>query len=148
MIYISHRGNISCVNREKENSPEYIVKALDLGFYVEIDLFKIGNDLFLGHDEPKNPVGIDFFKENYAMLWIHCKNFEALNYFSGHKEINYFWHENDKFTLTSQNIIWTYPEQTVGEKSVIVCQTLEQTEKYFTADCWGICTDYVNEFLQ
>ena len=147
MLIISHRANLNGPDPFLENTVEAINFCLAKNIQVEIDVWHKHNGLFLGHDEPKNPVGIDFIKENYAMLWVHCKNFEALNYFSNHKEINYFWHENDKFTLTSQNIIWTYPEQTVGEKSVIVCQTLEQTEKYFTADCWGICTDYVNEFL-
>ena len=25
------------------------------------------------------------------------------------KTFNYFWHQNDKFTLTSKGYIWTFP---------------------------------------
>ena len=39
MIYISHRGNIDGPDTGKENSPDYIIKALSLGFDVEIDVW-------------------------------------------------------------------------------------------------------------
>ena len=35
MILISHRGNLSGKNEELENSPEYIMNALNYGFNVE-----------------------------------------------------------------------------------------------------------------
>ena len=38
MILISHRGNINGPNPEMENNPEYIQKALDLGYDVEVDV--------------------------------------------------------------------------------------------------------------
>jgi hypothetical protein len=31
-----------------------------------------------------------------------------------------FWHQNDDFTLTSKNYIWTYPGQPYTASSVIV----------------------------
>ena len=39
MFFISHRGNISGPNKEYENKPEYIKKALTMGFDCEIDDF-------------------------------------------------------------------------------------------------------------
>ena len=51
MIIISHRGNIEGPNSDCENHPAYIVKALEQGFDVEIDLWKTDR-LYLGHSKP------------------------------------------------------------------------------------------------
>ena len=53
MILISHRGNIDGVKPTKENSPEYILEAISLGYDVEIDVWKVDGKWFLGHDEPE-----------------------------------------------------------------------------------------------
>ena len=42
MIYISHRGNLTGPNKKWENNPEYIRKALDDGFNVEIGSHDMG----------------------------------------------------------------------------------------------------------
>ncbi len=52
MVLISHRGNITSIDEQKENSPDYIIRAISLDYHVEIDLFKINDKLFLGHDKP------------------------------------------------------------------------------------------------
>ena len=39
MILISHRGNIEGKQPKLENKPEYISKALELGYNVEIDIW-------------------------------------------------------------------------------------------------------------
>lgn len=52
MIIISHRGNINGPNPRMENKPEYIKKALDENFMVEIDVWFYQGELWLGHDEP------------------------------------------------------------------------------------------------
>ena len=38
MILIAHRGNIDGPNPEMENNPQYIDKAIDSGYNVEIDV--------------------------------------------------------------------------------------------------------------
>jgi hypothetical protein len=50
MILISHRGNINGIESNNENNPEYIQKALDLVYNVEVDLRIKDNKLYLGHD--------------------------------------------------------------------------------------------------
>ena len=52
MINISHRGNLSGPDPETENSPKQIYKVLNLGYHCEIDLWKINDKFWLGHDEP------------------------------------------------------------------------------------------------
>ena len=51
--FISHRGNIDGRDPEKENTEEYIDTARMLGFDVEIDVWKIADSLYLGHDYPQ-----------------------------------------------------------------------------------------------
>tara|TARA_B110000008_G_C16735623_1_gene470513 strand:- start:484 stop:684 length:201 start_codon:yes stop_codon:yes gene_type:complete len=60
MIIIAHRGNIYGPNKENENKPEYLIKAITNNLYVELDLWKIDNELFLGHDNPQYKINIDF----------------------------------------------------------------------------------------
>ena len=52
MLLISHRGNISGIDKQSENKPDYILNALNIGYDVEIDIWHYKNELYLGHDEP------------------------------------------------------------------------------------------------
>ena len=52
MKIISHRGNLTGPQPDKENTPEYVSRALDEGFDCEIDLWLINKDLYTGHDKP------------------------------------------------------------------------------------------------
>ena len=62
MILISHRGNINGPNKDKENSLSYIQEAINLGYDVEIDLWVINGELFLGHDSPQYIVNFEWIK--------------------------------------------------------------------------------------
>ena len=123
MKLIAHRGNINGPNPLEENRPEYIEKAIELGYDVEIDIRYEPNvdGLYLGHDDSQyvvNWLWLSKYKEN---LWIHCKNIESLSEFSLESNgYNYFWHQEDDYTLTSKNYIWTYPGQSYTPKSIIV----------------------------
>jgi hypothetical protein len=141
MIYIAHRGNISGPEPANENKPQYINKALDLGFNIEIDVwYKQG--WFLGHDQPEFKINENFLLNQF--FWCHAKNFEALNRLLK-IGANCFWHESDDFTLTSSGIIWTYPHKQVNNNSIIVCQNFEQTVKYSNMQIFGVCSDYVGD---
>ena len=37
MIRIAHRGNFAGINRDRENSPDYIEEAIAAGYNVEVD---------------------------------------------------------------------------------------------------------------
>ncbi len=141
MILISHRGNISGPSLQ-ENSPSFIDAAIHAGFEVEIDVWLNSGELFLGHDNPQYPVDLEFL--NSRPLWCHAKNFNALTYML-ENNITCFWHEEDDFTLTSNNQIWTYPLKKVEKRSIIVCKTLEDTQKYAKKDIFGVCSDFVGD---
>ena len=95
MKLIAHRGNYSGSNKEKENSIDYIINAIKNGYDVEIDIRKIDNNLYLGHDHPQYIVNLDFLLNYSQFLWIHCKNIEALTYLINYNELNIFGHDYD-----------------------------------------------------
>jgi hypothetical protein len=139
MIIISHRGNVNGSIPSSENNPEYISKALDLGFDVEIDLWYYDGNFFLGHDEPKYTIKQEWLILNSKKLWVHCKNIMAIEYLKNNNlELNYFWHQEDFVTLTSKGHIWAYPKKQPIKNSIAVLP-----EKYNDNidNCYGICTD-------
>lgn len=136
MKIIAHRGNTSGPSNY-ENHPKHIAIALSSGFDVEVDVWYLNGCYFLGHDGPFYSVE-EMFLEN-EKFWCHAKNSEALSRMIDNPKIRCFWHEDDERTLTSDNIIWTYPEKEVFEKSVIVHLKNNWRNKY---QCYGVCTDY------
>ncbi len=152
MKLISHRGNIDGPNRLEENNPEYIDSALKLSYDVEVDVRCKDQHLYLGHDEPQYHVPITWLIERKDKLWIHCKDLKSLDVFSNSPiDFNFFWHQEDDFTLTSKNYIWTYPGKSYTLNSIIVMPEFNLTDKSFSDlksyNCFGICSDYVGKIL-
>jgi hypothetical protein len=141
MLKIAHRGNLVGPS-PRENHPFYIEEAIYAGFDVEVDVRLINKELWLGHDKPQYLTSKSFLDRYKNSLWIHCKNLEALEYFSNLQEdYIYFWHEEDSYALTSNNLIWTYPGKPVTEKSILVLKGRETLQSSSTP--FGICSDYV-----
>lgn len=152
MKFIAHRGNLNGPEPDKENSITQIKKCIDLGFDVEIDLRVINEELWLGHDQPNVKVSPEFIHEIKDLLWIHCKNIKALEFFKREQNIyNYFWHEKDAYTLTSQLFIWSYPGQKLSSKCILVMPEwkidLKQISSLKLKNIAGICTDYPIKLL-
>tara|TARA_R110000868_G_scaffold208480_2_gene457916 strand:- start:1917 stop:2375 length:459 start_codon:yes stop_codon:yes gene_type:complete len=148
MKFIAHRGNIDGPNPLKENNPEYIDSAIKLGYDVEIDVRCEEHQFYLGHDDPQYYVPMTWLVKRKDNLWIHCKDLKSLDIFSNSPiDFNYFWHQEDDYTLTSMGYIWTYPGKEVIEKSIMVMPEwntdigkLIECKRYF---CYGICSDYL-----
>jgi hypothetical protein len=144
MILISHRGNLNGKIVERENHPDYIDEAIKAGFDVEIDVRLNDGVLYLGHDVIQYEVSLDWLKKRMGELWIHCKNIEALEFFSKiHYTFNYFWHEKDTATLTSLKHIWAYPGNQPIERSIAVMPEIFNDK---LNACMGICSDYINNY--
>jgi len=141
MHLIAHRANLNGPVPELENNPKQIETAIRKGFDVEIDVWVIYDKIYLGHDEPQYKIDLDFLKQ--SQIWAHAKNLSALEFLLNNG-VHCFYHENDKFTLTSRGFIWTYPNQKVGPKSVIV--TLDKIID--NIKCYGVCGDYVETWKQ
>ena len=137
MILISHRGNLNGKKADEENSPKYIEKALKEGFNVEIDVWHINNNFYLGHDKPEFLVEKEFLEDK--RLWCHAKNLNALLNLSKINSI-FFWHQEDDYTLTSNGFIWTYPGKKLTRNSICV---LPEINNINFLNCYGVCSDYI-----
>jgi hypothetical protein len=133
MKIISHRGNLNGANLKLENNPQHILKVLEK-YDVEIDAWYKEDRWFLGHDEPTYEISRDFFKPG---MWVHCKNIEAaqkLNF----TQVNYFWHESDRMTITGHGYIWCFPRVYVKSGITVELGYNKDVPDYVL----GICTDY------
>ena len=152
MILISHRGNINGEIKNRENSVSYILEALNFGYDVEIDVWEIENDWYLGHDNPEYKIDYDFIYNYSKKLWIHCKNKEALfkmnNLFNNLNIywLKFFWHENDKYTMTSNNCIWTYAGEDISESSICLLPERFDYDEEKLYNCFGICSDFIEKY--
>lgn len=147
MKLIAHRGLIKGPNKLLENHPNQIISALAQGYDCEVDFWVIEhschNRYYLGHDGPTYEVEWSFIEQ--PGLWIHAKNLQALYLLGAESKLNFFWHQEDDFTLTSQRYIWTYPGKPLTPDSVMVMpewedQTLENARQQL---CYGICSDFI-----
>ena len=147
MIYISHRGNINGRIQKSENNPDYIDDTLRIGYDVEIDVWYVDGNWWLGHDEPQYSIDLEWIDKRSEKLWVHCKNIEAVEYFYENenecKEINWFWHEEDTMTLTSFGYVWVYPGKQPIKGSIAVMPEIYNDN---LDNCIGICSDYINDY--
>lgn len=149
MILISHRGNINGPNPKKENKVSYILEALSKKYSVEIDVWW-ENGWWLGHDKPQYKVDENFIFLT-PCLWVHCKNEAAMVHFCRNK-INgllcptYFWHQTDNYALTSNGLLWTYPQKPLTELSICVLPELSYYKKKELKKAIGICSDYICKY--
>jgi hypothetical protein len=143
MKLIAHRGLFNGPDRTLENKPSQILEALKQGFDCEVDLWVVNSEYCLGHDSPQYYVNKDFL--NTIGLWIHAKNLAALRWLN-ETDHNYFWHQEDDFTLTSRNWIWTYPGKELTQQSVMVMPEWNDPEFVnLNLNCYGICSDFVSK---
>ena len=147
MKLIAHRGLTEGPDKTLENTPSQIIDSLRKGYDCEIDVRFIDGSWWLGHDTPDYQVPYEFLVN--PGLWIHAKNVDALYVLGADSKLNFFWHQNDDFTLTTQGYIWTYPGKELTANSIAVMP--EWNDSNFTnlpSNCFGICSDYVAKIQQ
>ena len=145
MKLISHRGNISGPNAERENHPDYIWEAIQAGYEVEIDVWFIDGKFMLGHDEPQYDFPFELIQNHHIKLWIHCKNMDALSKLNEldptGSRINYFMHESDLGVLTSKGYIWS---TALFDRGILVVPEFFNREPIETT--LGVCSDYIENY--
>lgn len=142
---IAHRGNLSGPS-ELENLPEQIDKCLAMNFDCEVDIWVTQKNILLGHDFGEYDITFEWLHARASNLWIHCKNQESLFFLKSQKnsQLNFFWHQNDNYILTSKNDIWVFPGVSLIPGSVAVLPeiwTKPELAKSIS-ECKGICTDF------
>lgn len=143
MLLISHRGNLEFQDFSKENTIPQIEKAIEYGFDVEIDVWKIEKNLFLGHDFGINLVNVEWMENNKNKLWIHCKNLEAFKFLDSEYDFNLFVHDDEPVVITTKGYRWYYPG---NDSSGGICVLPEKFNKSIPNKTIGICTDYPYKF--
>jgi hypothetical protein len=138
MILIAHRGNVDGPSN-KENTPSYIFRALEMGFDVEVDVwYRCG--WYLGHDDPTYRVDLAYLET--PGLWLHCKNYHALQG-SLYAGLHCFYHTDEDYVLTSRGFIWTFPGMPGGDRTICV---LPEKNKQETSGFAGVCSDWVGRY--
>ena len=141
MILISHRGNTFGPEPKLENNPIYIDSAIEDNYHVEIDVWKIKDSWFLGHDGPMYVVDESYLKKKN--LLVHAKNLDALKSLL-ELDVHCFWHQEDYYTITSRGLIISYPGYATGEN--VICMKPELISMDTISDCHAICSDYVGVY--
>ncbi len=146
---IAHRALINGPNSQLENHPTQVQQCLHAGYDVEIDLRFQNQQWWLGHDQADYTVNTDFLCQ--PGLWIHAKDhsaaFELSQLWQIHPQLNFFWHEDDQRTMTSQGIWWSLAHHPMSIHSVAVMPEWHLGEDKMAQcaswQCAGICSDYV-----
>ncbi len=156
MLLISHRGNVSGRNPERENSISYIQEAIDLGYVVEVDLWVAnGGKFYLAHDYhgigghgntlfygfKNSEIEPSFLEKN---LLIHCKNVEAVQACMEIGRLNFFFHENEKFTISSRGWTISHSKNKPTKGSIHMLPELGGYSKESLKNCAGICSDIIS----
>lgn len=145
MKIISHRGNIDGVITSKENSPEYIDTAINLGYDVEVDIRFIDGKFWLGHDTPDYLVNIEWMDKRREFLWFHCKDlYSATELTRLDSGLVKFCHTSDSFVLVSNGTVWVHDlNLKLDDLSVIPLLSMSDIQNYNNnKEVYGVCTDF------
>jgi len=147
MIFIAHRGNVNGIMKDRENSPDYLERALNLGYDIEVDIWRDNHGWFLGHNAPKYKVTSKFFSTfDPARVWYHAKNRRAFYLLRKNPRLNCFWHREEAQALTSKGFIWVHSSTKVLPKgSICVLPEIRKTVLGIKA-CAGICSDFIERY--
>ena len=145
MKLISHRGNVDGKNILLENSESYIVRAITLGYDVEIDVWVNSNIIYLGHDSPQYRSSLTFILKYREKLWCHAKNFEALTLLLKN-DLHCFFHNTDDYTITSKGFIWAYTGKHISNDHPCISVMPENNENKYSSGIYGICSDVISHY--
>jgi hypothetical protein len=139
--WILHRGLREGPDLTRENVEALLWQRLEEGWDVEVDVWRVDGIWWIGHDRPSNRL------QNSTLLlhpraWIHCKNLEAVGAMP--PSSNYFVHDNDPATLTSQGFLWCYPGQKANfHKCVVVLPERIGWRLSTFETVNAVCSDYL-----
>jgi hypothetical protein len=138
MILIAHRGNFEGTYPETENTYKQIRRAWKKGFDVEVDVWWIEGQFYLGHDIAKHPIDPAVLTD-YSM-WCHAKTPGTLKRLMD-LGAHCFFIDQDECTLTSENFLWTSPNGELTRNSIAVMPEYSAWTKKDLKHVAGICSD-------
>lgn len=146
MLIIAHRGLVTGPHPQLENNPKQIAQLLQSGWHVEVDVRREQHKWYLGHDDTTHVVDLEFLLQ--PRLWLHVKDVKSAHMLAHiwkhNKQLNFFWHEHDARTWTSQGYWWTEPGHELTPLSVAVMPETHVTDLVSCLQwpCAAICTDW------
>lgn len=148
---IAHRANIWGATGPQdvgENSIEGIVAITELcpDLLIEVDVWYLNNQWFLGHDAPQTLVSEKWLQGLASHLVMHAKNAHAMSE-CAKRQWHCFGHDEDRYVLTSRGWVWTYPDSQTPlfQNSVLVMP--ERIHRDITNIPHMMCTDLVYDLL-
>jgi hypothetical protein len=144
MIIVAHRGNLDGPDSCNHNI-EKLHKAIQAGFYVELDLWLKDGKYYLGHDKPEQQITLAEF--DHPQVFFHLKNLflPTLNFADA------FAIHQDNYALTLRGKLWCNYGAGFVENSIVCAPELVGANQslneflYEHKNAWGICTDYGHE---
>lgn len=158
MRIISHRGNLHGRDFKKENTVGRVEYCIALGYQVEVDLWVLepiddsGFRYYLCHDEPKsiNRIDLTWLLKNQNYLLTHCKNKEAVEFAMEELDGEWFVHETDRWSRTSESHLICYGKESdiIDNDRVILMMPEHHNIKKVAIPngIYGICTDFVQDY--
>lgn len=157
MRIISHRGNLTGPQGRADGLA--MARALGLGFDVEVDVRALGGKIWLGHDDPTDPLP-EFMlsNENISRVWYHAKDFRVMSLLP--RAAIAFSHDADDFATVNcdRRLIWVHPKLNsrlvsmiaAGQLSPCDCVILDvvgyarpDPDHVISNGYYGVCTDWV-----
>lgn len=146
MEIISHRGNLTGKDTNRENTPSAIYQALRAGYSVEIDIWSEQGKFWLGHDRPETELA-DYSLLVHPKIYVHAKNIPATTALRSLIGCQWFWHETDAMTITSTGKVWCFPGVHLPN-SIVLDLNDHPISAYHVDHTWlGICTDDPSKFV-
>jgi hypothetical protein len=142
---ISHRGNINGVNTERENEQTYLQEAIEAGYDVELDIRRLNHTLWFGHDGPTHMASMAWLLNYKNNLWIHTKNFDAMDFLIEHN-FRVFYHQiEDHVVIGNTRIIWSRAISEASTRSMIPLLSMDDINQVDikSLNVYAICSDFV-----
>jgi len=141
MIRIAHRGNYKGRSASRENTISYIGEAIAAGFDVEVDVWLLERKWYLGHDFPKEEIGLSFLER--PEIWTHAKDLQGYVSLYNNPKVHVFWHDKDDFVFTSKGIKWAQSNIITHDGIIVMPNESRIIEKIQDASVrpLGICCD-------
>jgi len=150
MRVISHRGNVFGPGSQCER--KNIERAYELGYDVELDVWIVNEQFYVGHDEPLYELPLEWIDSAMAdRTWFHAKNIFAYNALKGlgvrtfmHADESWApigalqWHHprlNDSITFKENDVVLD-----VNGHARIDIERVRKTPPY------AICTDWADDW--
>jgi len=149
MLLIAYQGIFNGQDYEQANSPAQLRTALNNGFSVAIDAWRIGSATYSGNDQPIYPIDDKFIQG--SRFWINARNADMVTFLSSQPANlypNWFYYDDANppaYVTTTSGKLWTFGTVPINNTSVVVLPEIDDRGLFSTVKlhCYGICSTYL-----